>query len=133
MALELGSIHHIAILVDDLAAAEAFYAGILGFRVERRWPDEQGGTRSVWLAIGHDALLMLERADPEAPRAGEAAGGWHLLAFTIDAKNRTRVEAELSRKRVPIESRTDYTLYVRDPEGNRVAFSHWPHPVPQRP
>ena len=133
MALRLGSIHHIAILVDDLAAAEAFYAGVLGFRVERRWPDGDGSTRSVWLAIGHDALLMLERCNPDEPRAADGAGGWHLLAFTIEAKDRTRIESELSRKRVLVESRTDYTLYIRDPEGNRVALSHWPHPAPQRP
>lgn len=131
--LALGPVHHLALLVSDLAGAEAFYAGVLGLRVERRWPDGAGGTRSVWLALGGDALLMLERADPGAARRAEAGGGWHLLAFTIAAGERATVEAALRERGVPVESRTDHTLYLRDPEGNRLALSHWPHPAPQRP
>lgn len=133
MPLSLGPIHHLALLVEDLAAAEAFYAGTLGLRVERRWPEATGGTRSVWLQLGNDTLLMLEKADPGSTRRAEFGGGWHLLAFTITAADRARIESELRSRHIPIESRTDYTLYVRDPEGNRLAFSHYPHPVPQRP
>lgn len=133
MALGLGPIHHLAVLVEDLAAAEAFYAGVLGFRVDRRWPEDGGGTRSVWLDLGNDAILMLEKAEPGDPRRGDAGGGWHLLAFRIRADDRGRIESELARKRIAIDSRTDYTLYIRDPEGNRVGLSHYPHPVPQRP
>ena len=131
--LDLGPVHHIALLVADLAAAEAFYSGVLGLRVERRWPETDGSTRSVWLQLGHDALLMLEKAEPRDLRRGEMGGGLHLLAFTIDAADRARVEQELARRRIVIEKRSDYTLYARDPEGNRIAFSHYPHPVPQRP
>lgn len=43
------------------------------------------------------------------------------------------METELVRRQVPIEGRTDYTLYLRDPEGNRIGLSHWPHPLPMRP
>lgn len=75
MALSLGPIHHIALLVDDLPGAEAFYSGVLGFKVERRWPDDKGGTRSVWLSLGHDALLMLERADAGNARRHEQGAG----------------------------------------------------------
>lgn len=131
--LDLGPVHHIALLVRDLPAAEAFYAGVLGLRVERRWPESDGSLRSVWLALGNDMLLMLEKASPaDAPR-GDMGAGLHLLAFTIAAADRGRIEQELTRRRIAIEKRSDYTLYARDPEGNRIAFSHWPHPVPQRP
>ncbi|HUR26770.1 MAG TPA: VOC family protein [Planctomycetota bacterium] len=133
MALSLGPVHHLALLVEDLAAAEAFYAGTLGLRVERRWPEAAGGTRSVWLSLGNDAILMLEKADPGATRRADYGGGWHLLAFTITAGERAKLESDLRARNIAIESRTDYTLYVRDPEGNRIAFSHYPHPVPQRP
>ena len=133
MALGLGPIHHIAVLAEDLAAAEAFYAGVLGFRVDRRWQEQDGSARSIWLGLGNDAILMLEKAEPGDARRADAGGGWHLLAFSIRAEDRPRIESELSRKRIPIDSRTDYTLYVRDPEGNRVGLSHYPHPVPQRP
>ena len=133
MPLSFGPIHHLALLVEDLAGAEAFYAGTLGLRVERRWPEAGGGTRSVWLALGNDTLLMLEKADAGSARRAELGGGWHLLAFTITAADRSRIESELRARNIAIESRSDYTLYVRDPEGNRLAFSHYPHPVPQRP
>ncbi len=133
MSLGLGPIHHLAILVADLAGAEAFYCGVLGFRIERRWAEKDGTTRSIWLKVGNDALLMLEKAEPKAARRAEGGGGWHMLAFTIDATDRARLEAKLAKRGIAIEGRTDYTLYFRDPEGNRLALSHWPHPVPQRP
>ena len=133
MALSLGPVHHIAVLVEDLALAEAFYTGVLGLRVDRRWPDEKGGTRSVWLALGRDAILMLERAKPGAKRRADDGAGWHLLALTIAAADRDRIESQLRRKGVTIEKKSDYTLYVRDPEGNRIGLSHYPHPVPVRP
>jgi catechol 2,3-dioxygenase-like lactoylglutathione lyase family enzyme len=134
MALTLGPVHHIALLVEDLAGAEAFYCGVLGLRVDRRWPDDKNGTRSVWLSLGNDAILMLERGKRGAARRDDAAGGgWHLLALRIDAADRARIESELARKNVTITGRTDYTLYLRDPEGNRIGLSHYPHPVPVRP
>lgn len=131
--LVLGPVHHIALLVEDLAGAEAFYSGTLGLRVDRRWAEPSGGTRSVWLSLGNDIVLMLEKADPGASRRSDFGGGWHLLAFTVSSDARGRLESDLRARNIPIESRTDYTLYVRDPEGNRIAFSHYPHPAPQRP
>lgn len=129
MQLPLGPIHHVAILVDDLDAAERFYASVLGLPVEKRWPDAAtGGTRSVWLALGAGALLMLERASPGDKRRGAMGGGWHLLALTIKPEDRKTVESALLAAGVAVDSRSDYTLYARDPEGNRIAFSHYPHP-----
>ncbi|MGC4063236.1 MAG: hypothetical protein QM784_01010 [Polyangiaceae bacterium] len=29
----------------------------------------------------------------------------------------------------PVIHESDYTLYLRDPEGHRVGLSHWPHRV----
>ncbi|HVO30287.1 MAG TPA: VOC family protein [bacterium] len=125
MPLPVSSVHHVAILVEDLEKAERFYAGLLGLHVDKRWPDEKGGTRSVWLAAG-GTIVMLERATPSDARRGEMGGGWHVVAFRIHPEDRKEVERQLAAAGVAIESRTDYTLYVRDPEGNRVAFSHWP-------
>ena len=42
--------HHVAIAVRDLAACEAFYAGVLGLPVLRRWPAADGAGRSLGLA-----------------------------------------------------------------------------------
>ncbi|HMA95342.1 MAG TPA: VOC family protein [Polyangiaceae bacterium] len=57
-------IHHLALVVSDLEAMERFYVGVLGLPLVKRWgnPDNTR-QRSVWLALGHDAFLALERAD----------------------------------------------------------------------
>lgn len=125
-------LHHLAIQCADLAACEAFYREVLGLPVLRRWPAEGGGDRSVWLAAG-DAFLALERAGgpaPEAPPWGDGRPGLHLVALRIGPGERAGWEARLAAAGVAVVHRTPHTLYVRDPEGNRVGLSHWPEPAP---
>jgi glyoxylase I family protein len=118
-------VHHVALWVRDLARAEAFYAGPLGLPVQRRWSDEAGKPRSVWLDLGGGAILMLERA-PAGAHSG--AAGWHLLALTIRKDERDELVSRLAEQGVEVVSETDYTVYIEDPEGNRVGLSHWPDP-----
>jgi catechol 2,3-dioxygenase-like lactoylglutathione lyase family enzyme len=126
-------LHHAAIQCADLARCERFYREVLGLEVLRRWPLPEGGDRSVWLATGDGSFLALERA-AEPPRAGEAwrdgAAGWHLLALRIAPAERAGWEARLSARGVAVAHRTRFTLYLRDPEGNRVGLSHWPEEAP---
>lgn len=117
-------LHHIAVLVENLERAAAFYENVLGLPVLER---HDGGARSIWLKAG-EAILMLERAE-RGPRRGPQAPGWHLIALRIDAAERERVEAHLGAHGVDIVDRTDYTLYIEDPEGNRVGLSHYPVPA----
>lgn len=122
------SVHHVAIKVLDLARAERFYCGVLGLPVLRRWPLIDGtGERSIWLDLGGSAFLALERADFSTDPKAEAAPGMHVLALTIEPSMRDRWETELTAAGHPVYQQTDYTLYVRDPDGNRVGLSHWPH------
>jgi catechol 2,3-dioxygenase-like lactoylglutathione lyase family enzyme len=123
--------HHLALQCADLAACERFYREVLGLEVLRRWPREEGGDRSVWLRLG-DGFLALEQAEepppPSAFRSGR--GGLHLVALSIGAGERARWEARLEALGVPIVHRTRWTLYLRDPEGNRVGLSHHPEDAP---
>jgi catechol 2,3-dioxygenase-like lactoylglutathione lyase family enzyme len=130
-------VHHVAIAVRDLPALEAFYTSVLGLAVLRRWPAGEGGgaggadDRSVWLDLGAGAFLALERtagADATAPRA-EGAPGYLMIALRIPHATRAAWEARLAAAGVAVVARTDYTLYVVDPEGNRVGLSHWPEPM----
>ncbi|HYG66743.1 MAG TPA: VOC family protein [Anaeromyxobacteraceae bacterium] len=128
--------HHLAIQCADLAACERFYRDVLGLPVLKRWPRDDGTDRSVWLALGDGAappFLALERAAAPAAPAPFVDGraGLHLLALAIPAAERGLWEARLARAGVPIVHRTAYTLYVQDPEGNRIGLSH--HPVPAEP
>lgn len=119
--------HHLAIQCADLAACERFYREVLGLELLRRWPLEEGGDRSVWLSVG-DGFLALERAREPGPRAPwrDGRAGLHLVALRIRPGERAEWEARLEACGVPVVHRTRWTLYVRDPEGNRVGLSHHP-------
>jgi len=121
-------IHHVAIQVRDLAAAEAFYGGVLGLPVLRRWQGDDG-ERSIWFDLHDGGFLAVERvAGKPQPHEGFYTDdlGIHLVALAIVRGTRGDWEAHLAAAGVEIVHRTDYTLYVRDPEGNRIGLSHWP-------
>jgi glyoxylase I family protein len=140
-----GGVHHVAIAVRDLGALEAFYTSVLGLPVLRRWPAAEAGQaaqaaeaqedkardRAVWLDLGNGAFLALERG-PEAQgaenraRFAAPAQGYLMIALRIAPVARAGWEARLAAAGVAIVHRTAYTLYVADPEGNRVGLSHWP-------
>ncbi len=123
--------HHVAIQCRDLAECERFYREVIGLEVLRRWPRDGGGDRSVWLAL-EGGFLALERADadPEPGPWRDGKAGLHLAALRIEAGERPAWEARLAALGVPIAHRTRWTIYVRDPEGNRVGLSHWPDEAP---
>lgn len=119
-------LHHLALGARDVERVAAFYRDVLGLEERARHDDAEGRLRSIWLTLGGDALLMVERTD-EGPRRVEGIGsGPFLLALTCTPAERQPLEEALERAGAPIESRTKYTSYTRDPEGNRVAISHYP-------
>ncbi len=125
------ALHHVAIQCADLERCERFYRQVLGLEVLRRWPREEGGDRSVWLAAGEGFLALERAAGPagETPwRDGRA--GLHLLALRIAPAERAGWEARLAGLGVPVVHRTRWTLYLRDPEGNRIGLSHHPEDAP---
>jgi len=130
--MEVHGHHHLAIQVKNLSEAERFYVEVLGLKVLRRWPFEDGrpGERSIWLSVGAgDEFLALEACDADRPPTPfrDPHGGLHLLALRIEPKDRQAWEQRLARSNVEIVHRTKWTLYVRDPEGNRLGLSHFPH------
>jgi catechol 2,3-dioxygenase-like lactoylglutathione lyase family enzyme len=123
-------LHHVAIQCHDLERCERFYREVLGLPVLRRWPREGGGDRSVWLAAG-EGFLALERADapPEPGAWRDGRSGLHLLALRIGPGERAAWRARLAARGAEVVHETRWTLYVRDPEGNRVGLSHHPDPA----
>jgi catechol-2,3-dioxygenase len=105
---------------------ERFYSGLLGLPVLRRWPGD-AGERSVWLDMGAGAFLALERT-AAAPAADEHAG-WHMVALRIARDERATWVSRLAAAGHPVYQRTPFTIYARDPEGNRVGLSHYPEPA----
>jgi glyoxylase I family protein len=43
---------------------------------------------------------------------------------------RPELEARVEALGASVESRSEHSSYLRDPEGNRVALSHYPLPTP---
>lgn len=120
------AVHHIAIKVVDFPPMERFYCDVLGLAVQRRWPAADGGDRSLWLDLGAGAFLALERASEPREALGEEEPGMHMLALRIARDERTAWLDRLAKASVCVYRQTDYTIYVKDPEGNRIGLSHWP-------
>jgi catechol 2,3-dioxygenase-like lactoylglutathione lyase family enzyme len=105
-------IHHLAIRVTDLEASREFYCRLLEL------PEvKQDSPRSIWVRVG-DAVLMLER---KLRGTGPDAGSGHVLALAVD--DLALWEEKLTAAGIPIDDRTPHTLFVRDPDGHRVALS----------
>jgi catechol 2,3-dioxygenase-like lactoylglutathione lyase family enzyme len=111
-------VHHLAFRTADLAKLERFYVEVLGLAVVRR-----NEARSVWLDAG-GAIVMLEVRD--ADEAAPVAGSKELVAFAIEAGARAEYMNRLATAEVPIEASTDFTMYVRDPDGRRIGLSSYP-------
>src|SRR5437764_14527003 len=120
--MAIQGIHHLAIQVADLPAAERFYSGLLGLAVlqRHRWPDGRPGERSVWLKLDPaGSFLALEACDGarEPQQFRDPRPGLHLVALRIEAAERAAWEQKLAAAGVPVVHRTAFTLYVLDPEG----------------
>ena len=117
-------VHHVAVAVSDLGQAEHFYVGKLGLNVIRRHHRDDGTHRATWLDLG-GAFLALELVSGGPQRTDDAVG-WHCVALGIPRDSRDAWMSHLETQGVPIERTSDYTLYVRDPDGSLVALSHYP-------
>ena len=127
--MKVSGFHHLAIQVKALEDVASFYREVLALPELERHHGPDGRLRSVWLDVGGGGFLALERVDaapsPE-PAFRDGRPGIFLLALRIDRADRARIRAELERRGLPLVHETKWTLYVRDPEGNRVALSHHP-------
>jgi glyoxylase I family protein len=127
--MKVKGFHHVAVQVKALEDVASFYREVLALPELERHHGPDGRLRSVWLDVGGGGFLALERVDaapsPE-PAFRDGRPGIFLLALRIDRADRARIRAELERRGLPLVHETKWTLYVRDPEGNRVALSHHP-------
>lgn len=119
------TLHHVALGAQDVDRVAKFYQTYFGLRELTRHFDENERLRSVWLAMP-PAILMIERSNHVSPHVEKLGKGPFLLAFSVDPTERSALEERLEGDHFTVEDRTAFTSYTRDPEGNRVAFSHHP-------
>ncbi len=110
-------VHHLAFRTDDLGALERFYGSVVGLSVVRR------NEKSIWLEA-EGTIVMLERRGAREPKVDSTS--LELVAFSVAPGTGAALEAKLKTAGCMIESRTPYTLYVRDPDGRRVGLSSYP-------
>jgi glyoxylase I family protein len=126
--MDVQGFHHLAIQVRDVEKVTAFYREVLGFSELKRHHRPDGSLRSVWVEVPGGGFLALEEVsgEPEPGPFRNERPGLFLLAFRIRPEARARAVEAFARAGVPLENETRWTVYVRDPEGNRVALSHHP-------
>jgi catechol-2,3-dioxygenase len=124
--MQILGFHHLAIQVRSLEQMAVFYHETLGLTELARHHRPDGTLRSVWVAIPGGFLALEEvEGEPAAEGFQTARPGLFLVALRIDAASRATVREELVQKGVAIDHESQWTLYIRDPEGNRVGLSHF--------
>jgi catechol 2,3-dioxygenase-like lactoylglutathione lyase family enzyme len=119
-----------AVYASDLAAAEAFYGGVLGLPVIAR---VEG--RHVFFRVGAGVLLVFDPAATEVPSGNPAlpvpvhgARGAGHVCFAASREEIAAWRKRLTAAGVGVEAEFDWpngarSLYVRDPGGNSVEFA----------
>lgn len=116
----MNGVHHLAFRTRRLDALTDFYREVMGLAVVRSAPDR------VWLDLGRGAVLMLEAALPDEPEV--PAGSMDFMALGADADGVEALARRCATRGVPVEHRSTWTVYVRDPDGRRVGASCYPFP-----
>lgn len=125
-------IDHVEIVTDQLARAEAFYTGVLGFKVTRRdrvpLPGE-GAIEIVYLDLGGTGLeLMSYQGVPVGPTPAAEHLGYRMLALEV-ADMREAI-GYLGGRGVEVvwgpKFRDDYArAEIRDPDGHHIELRQW--------
>ena len=119
--MNLGKIHHVAIIGSDYAASKHFYTDILGFQVIRENYRAERQDYKIDLQLdGCELELFIIPGRPTRPSYPEANGLRHLAFHVEDVE---AVAEELLQKGIEVEEiRTDtYTgekmTFFEDPDG----------------
>ena len=122
---------HLAIRVGDLAATEAFYAGLLGARIGRRsdrWIDFDLGGHQVTAHLDETLEPPTEATNPvdgdrvPVPHFGVVLSieAWRALAVRMTDRGVAFVIAP--RVRFEGQAGEQGTFFLRDPSGNALEF-----------
>lgn len=108
-------LHHLALRSGDVPGLARFYGEMLGLEVVRDLLP-----RSLWLGLGAGAVLMIEARGAGEPSPSPSSMELVALRVVDDDK------AEVRRRAVAagcFDGETEFTVYLRDPEGRRIGVS----------
>jgi SAM-dependent methyltransferase len=118
MTIPVTGVSELVLEVEDLAAAERFYSGVLGLPVVERWSERE----AIWVMAGDRTRIGLWR-----PQVGIAGGrGGEHVHFALQIAD-AAFDAAVERLReagldpyVQERRRDSRSVYVDDPDGNCV-------------
>lgn len=108
-------VHHVAINVDDVPAAVAFYRDVLGLRLREDRPDF--GIAGAWLDAGDQQVHLIQAPLP-------TSAGQHFALRVVDVD---RAAADLRARGIevsePATGGPNRQCFLRDPCGNAVELN----------
>lgn len=121
MSLRVTHIDHVTVLVTDLAAARAFYGGVLG--LTEIAPPKEFDFVAVWYDLGGQYLHLLQKPQPDTPSPRHfclhvedaAAARGHIRSLGIHFDETVKIAAA-------------DRFFIRDPDGNRIELLQWTRP-----
>lgn len=122
-------IDHVAINVEDLDKALAFYTQVLGLKVTQREPSKPG--IEYFLDCGHSliGLIQAKSFTEKHPFQEDGLGANH-FSFRIKAQEFDAMIARLedSNVRIAFAKKRDksWSLYFYDIDGNKLEMTAWP-------
>ena len=115
-------IGHVYLKVADLDRAIAFYKGVLGFKLTRRY-----GTQAAFLAAGnyhHHLGLNTWESEGGTPAPKGHTGLYHTAILYPDRAQLADAVSRIKAAGIPIEGAADHgvseAVYISDPDSNGV-------------
>ena len=111
------AIHHVTIVVADLARSLEFYVDFLGIALDPNRPDK--GFPGVWLTVGGQQIHLIEETAAPYQTDAEVYGG-RTRHFALLLSGLNALKPLIEARGIPFnESRSGRpVIFIRDPDGN---------------
>ncbi len=119
--MQIESLGHVVVKVRDIKRSEAFYNGVLGLPIVARSPRSP----MTFFSLGDHHDFAIAGLGDDAESASANAVGLAHVAFKIgnssdELKDAMRHLDDAGIPYAPIDHEVSQSLYIADPDGNRV-------------
>ena len=108
MSVQVYGCNHVAIEVNDLAKAQAFYEDVFGLKLKAR------GEGQAFFQLGNHQFLAMTEVNQIRDK-----GGWHFGLIVRDERQLAEVRDKVTRK-YKLDLISGFRCAFRDPFGNRI-------------
>jgi catechol 2,3-dioxygenase-like lactoylglutathione lyase family enzyme len=108
MSVQVYGCNHVAIEVNDLAKAQAFYEDVFGLKLKSR------GEGNAFFQLGNHQFLAMTEVNLLLD-----AGGWHFGLIVRDERQLAEVRDKVAQK-YRLQLISGFRCAFRDPFGNRI-------------